>query len=78
MKEKTLMTEEDYRKVKMDSSSSIKEFSLDRKKYHRKYVLDEVVKDKFNQAIMMGQLVDLPNGKYANIKYIRLLSHTPL
>jgi hypothetical protein len=52
-------TEKDYRDVKMDSSSSIKEFSLDRKKYHRKYILDETIKDKDTQAIMMGQLVEL-------------------
>jgi len=53
------MTEQDYRDVKMDSSSSIKEFSTDRKKYWRKYVLGEEVKDKDTAAIMMGQLVEL-------------------
>jgi len=52
-------TEKDYRDVKMDSSSSIKEFSLDRKKYWRKYVLDETIKEKDTTAIMMGQLVEL-------------------
>lgn len=57
--EKILMTEQDYRNVDMDSSSSIKDFSLDRKKYYRKYKLKEVIKDKDSQAIMMGQLVEL-------------------
>jgi hypothetical protein len=54
-----IMTEQDYRDVKMDSSSSIKDFSLDRKKYYRKYVLEEKVGSKDTQAIMMGQLVEL-------------------
>jgi len=57
--EKITTTEQDYRKVKMDSSSSVKDFSIDRKKYYRKYVLEEEVKDKDTQAIMMGQLVEL-------------------
>ena len=52
-------TEKEYRDVEMDSSSSVKDFSIDRKKYHRKYVLKEKIKDKDNQAIMMGQLVEL-------------------
>ena len=52
------MTEQEYRDVKMDSSSSIKDFSLDRKKYYRKYILEETIVSKDTQAIMMGQLVE--------------------
>ena len=33
-----------YREIVLDSSSSLKEFSLDRKKYYRKYILHEEVK----------------------------------
>ena len=36
-------TEANYRAVMLDSSSSLKDFSLDRKKYHRKYVLNEPI-----------------------------------
>ena len=36
-----LKTEKEYRAVKMDSSSSLKEFSVNRKKYYKKYILGE-------------------------------------
>ena len=49
-KQKTMIkgevkTEAQYRAVQMDSSSSLKEFSLDRKKYYRKYILGEKIED---------------------------------
>ena len=47
-----------YRSVNLDSSSSLKEFSLDRKKYWRKYVMNEDVQEKDNQAITIGKLVE--------------------
>ena len=59
MTEQEITTEQEYRNIDMDSSSSIKEFSLDRKKYHRKYILKEEIKEKDTQAVMMGQLVEL-------------------
>lgn len=34
-------TEKEYRKLPIDSSSSLKEFSVDRKKYYKKYILSE-------------------------------------
>ncbi len=34
-------TEKEYRAVQMDSSSSLKEFSTNRKAYHKKYILGE-------------------------------------
>ena len=43
-------TESVYRAVMLDSSSSLKEFSLDRKKYFRKYILGEDVDDKIGRA----------------------------
>ena len=58
MTEKLVLTEQDYRDVNMDSSSSVKEFSLDRKKYYRKYILKDNITDKDTQAIMMGHLVE--------------------
>lgn len=51
-------TEGNYRAIYLDSSSSLKDFSLDRKKYFRKYILNEVVEEKDNQAINMGKLVE--------------------
>lgn len=51
-------TEANYRAVNLDSSSSLKDFSLDRKKYHRKYILNEYVEDKDTQASIMGRVVE--------------------
>jgi hypothetical protein len=51
-------TEKEYRAVQMDSSSSLKEFSLDRKKYHKKYILEEKVEDDENKAATMGRVVE--------------------
>lgn len=51
-------TEEDYRKVVMDSSSSLKMFSENRKKYYKRYYLNESVEDKDNTSINMGKLVE--------------------
>jgi hypothetical protein len=53
-----LKTEATYRAIVMDSSSSLKEFSVDRKKYYRKYVLCEKVEDDDNKAATMGRLVE--------------------
>lgn len=51
-------TEATYRAKAMDSSSSLKEFSMDRKKYYRKYILGEDVEDKDTQAATMGRVVE--------------------
>jgi len=51
-------TEAQYRAVKMDSSSSLKEFSQNRKKYHKKYVLNEAVEEEDNLAATMGRIVE--------------------
>ena len=51
-------TEATYRALVMDSSSSLKEFSLDRKKYHKRYVLSEKVEETDNKATTMGRLVE--------------------
>lgn len=54
-----IKTETDYRSLKMDSSSSLKEFSLDRKKYYRKYILGEKIEEKDTTAILTGQLAEI-------------------
>lgn len=51
-------TEAQYRAVQMDSSSSLKEFSQNRKKYHKKYVLNERVEEEDNLAATMGRIVE--------------------
>jgi hypothetical protein len=51
-------SEKEYRAVSMDSSSSIKEFSVDRKKYYKKYVAGEKVEDDENKAATMGRVVE--------------------
>ena len=51
-------TEANYRAKAIDSSSSLKEFSMDRKKYYRKYILGESVEDKDTQAATIGRVVE--------------------
>jgi hypothetical protein len=51
-------SEKEYRAVPMDSSSSLKEFSMDRKKYHKRYILGEKVEDEENKAATMGRVVE--------------------
>ena len=51
-------TEAVYRASLLDSSSSLKDFSMDRKKYFRKYILGEDVDDKDTQAATMGRIVE--------------------
>lgn len=50
--------ERKYRAIETDSSSSLKDFSLDRRKYYRKYYLREKVEEKDNLATNMGKLVE--------------------
>jgi len=54
----TAKTEAQYRAVVMDSSSSLKDFSTDRKKYYKKYYLKEKVEDKDNASANMGRIVE--------------------
>jgi hypothetical protein len=54
----TAKTEAQYRAVTMDSSSSLKDFSQDRKKYYKKYFLGEKVEDKDSSAANMGRIVE--------------------
>ena len=51
-------TEAQYRAIYLDSSSSLKEFSTDRRKYHKKYILNEVVEDEDSKAATMGRMVE--------------------
>ena len=51
-------TEASYRAIVMDSSSSLKEFSMDRRKYYKRYVLSEKVEEADNKASTTGRVVE--------------------
>lgn len=52
------MTEQEYRALEIDSYSSLKVFIEDRKKYYKKFVLKEPVKDEDTPSTIFGTLVD--------------------
>lgn len=52
------MTEAEYRALKIDSYSSLKVFIEDRKKYYKKFILEEPVRDPDSQSLTFGSLVD--------------------
>ncbi len=52
-------TEKEYRAVSMDSSSSLKEFSIDRRKYWKKYVnLEKVEEEEDSKASVIGRITE--------------------
>jgi hypothetical protein len=51
-------TEKEYRAVQMDSSSSLKEFSVNRKKYYQKYILNERIEEEDTKASVIGRVVE--------------------
>lgn len=51
-------TEASYRALNMDSSSSLKDFSVDRKKYYKRYILGEHVDDQDSKAATVGRVVE--------------------
>lgn len=53
-----IKTEAMYRAIQMDSSSSLKEFSVNRKKYHKKYILNERVEEEDSKASVTGRVVE--------------------
>lgn len=52
------MTEKEYRALDIDSYSSIKVFLDDRKKYYKKFILKEVIKEEDTPETRFGSLVD--------------------
>lgn len=55
----TTKTEKEYRAMDLDSSSSLKEFSMDRRKYYKRYVKSESVEeDEQSKAAIVGQVVE--------------------
>lgn len=73
-------TENNYREIYLDSSSSLKDFSFDKKKYYRKHVLNENVEEKSNIAINTGKIVEtllLEEDKFDEKFYISTVSEPP-
>jgi hypothetical protein len=73
-------TEATYRATMLDSSSSLKEFSMDRKKYYRKYILGEDVEDKDTQAATIGRVVEtllLEPDEFDNRFYMSSCAEAP-
>lgn len=73
-------TEANYRAIQTDSSSSLKEFSIDRKKYYKRYVLGEHVEDKDNQAATIGRVVEtllLEPEQFDNRFHMSSCANTP-
>lgn len=73
-------TEAVYRAVYLDSSSSLKDFSMDRKKYHKKYILNEFVEDEDSKAATTGRIVEtllLEPEEFDNRFYLSSCASTP-
>jgi hypothetical protein len=73
-------TEANYRAVMLDSSSSLKDFSMDRRKYHKKYVMNEDVAEKENLAANMGRIVEcilMEPEEFDNRFYLSSLASAP-
>lgn len=51
-------TEATYRAISLDSSSSLKEFSMNRRKYYKKYILNEIVEEDDTKAATIGRIVE--------------------
>jgi hypothetical protein len=51
-------TEKEYRAIQMDSSSSLKEFSVNRKKYYQRYILNERIEEEETKASVVGRIVE--------------------
>jgi hypothetical protein len=73
-------TEATYRAIVMDSSSSLKEFSMDRKKYHKKYILNDNVEDSDSKASVTGRVVEtllLEPEEFDNRFYMSVCMNPP-
>jgi len=73
-------TEREYRAVEMDSSSSLKEFSLDRRKYKKKYIDGERVEEEDSKASVVGRVVEtllFEKDEFDNRFYMSSISKAP-
>lgn len=74
-------TEKEYRATNLDSSSSLKEFSLDRRKYYKKYVLNEkLTEEEDSKAAIVGRVVEtllFEKDKFDDRFYMSSLAKAP-
>ena len=73
-------SDKEYRKLPFDSSSSLKEFSLDRKKYQKRYILGEDIIEEDSKASIIGKLVEtllLEEEQFDNRFYLSACLNTP-
>lgn len=77
----SVKTEKQYRATELDSSSSLKEFSLDRRKYYKKYVKNEnVEEEEQTKAAIVGQVVEcllFEKEKFDDKFYMSSLAKAP-
>lgn len=77
----TTKTEKEYRAMDLDSSSSLKEFSMDRRKYYKKYVKNEnVEEEEQSKAAVIGQVVEtllFEKEKFDSKFYMSSLAKAP-
>jgi hypothetical protein len=52
------LTEKEYRKIPIDSYSSVKDFITDRRKYYKKYVLNDRVEEEESFPVLMGNVTE--------------------
>lgn len=72
--------EKEYRAIPRDSSSSLKMFAEDRRKYYKRYFLGEKVEEKDNLATNMGKIVEtllFEPEEFDNRFYMSLLQTAP-
>lgn len=73
-------TEKEYRAVEMDSSSSLKEFSLDRRKYKKKYIDGEKIEEEDSKASVVGRIVEtllFEKDEFDNRFYMSSIASAP-
>lgn len=76
-------TEATYRAITLDSSSSLKDFSMDKRKYYKKYILNTDVieeEDDNNKAAVTGRVVEtllLEPHEFDNRFYLSICLNSP-
>lgn len=77
----SLKTEQEYRAIPMDSSSSLKEFSMDRRKYYKKYIANEhIEEEEETKAATTGKIVEtllFEPDLFDNRFYMSSIAKTP-
>ncbi|MBC7088740.1 MAG: hypothetical protein H5T96_09800 [Tissierellales bacterium] len=78
--EQKVTGEKEYRELMIDSSSSLKDFSFNRKQYYKKYIANEPEEEKDTQAILTGKLVETllwEEDKFDEKFYISAIKEPP-